>query len=192
MRRIGLLGGSFNPAHGGHLHISALALDILGLDGIWWLVSPGNPLKPPQDMAPFEERMESAKSVAEASGLSIHVSSLEREMGFRYSIDTLYELKRRHPKDHFVWIMGADNLIEVHRWKKWRTFFRTIPIAVFQRPAYSLRARAARAAKRFANAKKPPSRAKALAGMTPPAWIFPRTRRLFLSSTRIRQQQNKK
>ncbi|HEB79864.1 MAG TPA: nicotinate-nucleotide adenylyltransferase [Rhodospirillales bacterium] len=195
VKRIGLLGGSFNPAHGGHTHISQMALERLKLDEVWWLVSPGNPLKPPESMAPFAERLAAAEKVADASGKPIIVSDVERQMGFRYSVDTVSALKRRWPRDRFVWIMGADNLIQAHRWRKWRTFFKSVPIAVFPRPTYSLRANKAKAARRFASAKAPPSRAHALAGMAPPAWVFPRARLDAQSATRIRQSkkdQNKK
>jgi len=191
MRRIGLLGGSFNPAHGGHLHISKLALDLLRLDEVWWLVSPGNPLKSPEDMAPFAERMASAKAAVKDCKLPIIVSGIENEIGSRYSVDTLGELILRFADNRFVWLMGADNLILFHRWKKWRTFFRMVPIAVFPRPSYSSRARKAEAAIHFAEARAPGSRAGSLAEMTPPAWIFLRAGTDAESATRIRKRQKR-
>ncbi len=185
-QRIGLLGGSFNPAHAGHVHISRQALRHLELDQVWWLVSPHNPLKPEQGMAPFSERMASAKVAAGASGASILVTAIEDEMGTRYSVDTLAALKRRFPEHRFVWIMGADNLVQAHRWKDWRTFFKAVPIAVFARPPYSSRALRAKAARCFAADRRRQTRAGRLAGMKPPAWVFLRRRRHPASATRIR------
>lgn len=133
-RRIGLLGGSFNPAHGGHRRISIFALRALGLDEVWWLVSPGNPLKPAAEMAPLSARVAAA---AKQSGLApIRVSAIEAELGTRYTIDTLRALARRFPKNDFVWLMGADNLAEFHRWREWRAIAGTMPIAVIARPGY--------------------------------------------------------
>jgi nicotinate-nucleotide adenylyltransferase len=133
-RRIGLLGGSFNPAHGGHRRISLAALDALGLDEVWWLVSPGNPLKPVADMAPLATRVASGQSQARRA--PIRVTAIERELGTRYTIDTLRALQRRYPKIDFVWLMGSDNLAQFHRWRVWRGIARTMPIAVIARPGY--------------------------------------------------------
>lgn len=191
VRRIGLLGGSFNPAHSGHLHISRLALEFLRLDEVWWLVSPGNPLKPLEDMAPFAARMVSAQAVVKDCGLPVIVSGIENEIGARYTVHTLSELVRRFTEARFVWLMGADNLLQIHRWKKWRTLFRTVPIAVFPRPSYSLRAHTAKAAVHFAAARAPGSRAGELADMTPPAWIFLRTPSDAESATRIREKRKR-
>jgi nicotinate-nucleotide adenylyltransferase len=144
MKRIGLLGGSFNPAHRGHRHISLAAMRALGLHEIWWLVSPGNPLKEgASDMAPFEARLASARRMARGTG--IRVSDFEARAGTRYTVDTLRELLRRYPRDRFVWVMGADGLTDFHRWKNWRRLAETVPIAVIARPGYDGRARAARA-----------------------------------------------
>ena len=137
-RRIGLLGGSFNPAHGGHRRISLFALRALGLDEVWWLVSPGNPLKPAAGMAPLAARMRSA--MAQARRAPIRVTAIERQLGTRYTIDTLAALRRRYPSREFVWLMGADNLAQFHRWKDWRGIARTMPIAVVARPGYDARA----------------------------------------------------
>ncbi len=133
-RRVGLLGGSFNPAHRGHRRISLFALRALALDEIWWLVSPGNPLKPSAGMAPLAVRMRSA--MAAARHAPIRVTAIERELGTRYTVDTLRALRRRFPKRDFIWLMGSDNLAQFHRWRDWRTIARTMPIAVIARPGY--------------------------------------------------------
>ena len=130
----GLLGGSFNPAHGGHRAISLAALAALGLDDVWWLVSPGNPLKPTQGMAPLAARVANAQKVARKA--PIRVTAIERELGTRYTVDTLRALQRRYPKRRFVWLMGADNLAEFDRWRDWRGIARAMPIAVIARPGY--------------------------------------------------------
>ncbi|MFO1255142.1 MAG: nicotinate-nucleotide adenylyltransferase [Sphingomonadaceae bacterium] len=132
--KVGLLGGSFNPAHGGHRRISQFALDALGLDEVWWLVSPGNPLKPKDGMAPLAVRLASA--VKRAKGARIRPTAIERELGTRYTVDTLARLARRYPKVRFVWLMGSDNLAQFHRWKDWRRIARAMPIAVIARPGY--------------------------------------------------------
>ena len=131
----GLLGGSFNPAHGGHRRISLFAAEALGLDAVWWLVSPGNPLKPSEGMAPLRARLASAR--AQARRARIIPTAIEAELGTRYTIDTLRALQGRYPKRRFVWLMGADNLAQFHRWKDWRAIARTMPIAVIARPGYS-------------------------------------------------------
>lgn len=133
--RTGLLGGSFNPAHGGHRRITRFAMDALGLDEAWWLVSPGNPLKAKKGMAPLPARLKSAQ--AQARGLPITATAIERELGTRYTADTLQALVRRYPKREFVWLMGSDNLAQFHLWRKWRTIARTMPIAVIARPGYN-------------------------------------------------------
>lgn len=132
--RTGLLGGSFNPAHGGHRRITRFAIDALGLDEAWWLVSPGNPLKPRQGMAPLGARLKSAQRQAQLA--PIVPTAIERELGTRYTADTLRALIRRYPKREFVWIMGADNLAQFHRWRDWRSIARMMPIAVVARPGY--------------------------------------------------------
>lgn len=133
-KRIGLLGGSFNPAHGGHRRVSLFALDALGLDEIWWLVSPGNPLKPKKGMAPLAARLASAARMARRA--PIRATAIERELGTRYTVDTLRALQRRYPKHDFLWLMGSDNLAQFHRWRDWRGIARTMPIAVIARPGY--------------------------------------------------------
>jgi nicotinate-nucleotide adenylyltransferase len=134
MTRIGLLGGSFNPAHRAHRRISLAARDALGLDEIWWLVSPGNPLKPAKGMAPLADRFASALEMARRA--PIRVTAIERELGTVYTADTLSSLVRRYPQHRFIWLMGADNLGQLHRWRDWRNMSRTMPIAVATRPGY--------------------------------------------------------
>jgi nicotinate-nucleotide adenylyltransferase len=133
-RTIGLLGGSFNPAHAAHRRISLYALAALGLDEVWWLVSPGNVLKPVEGMAGLTTRVAAARRVARRA--PIRVSAIEAEMGTRYTVDTLARLQRRFPKIRFIWLMGADNLAQFHRWRDWRRIARLMPIAVIARPGY--------------------------------------------------------
>lgn len=136
--RTGLLGGSFNPAHGGHRRVTLFAMRALALDETWWLVSPGNPLKPKAGMAPLRARFASA--VRQARRAPIRVTALEREFGTRFTVDTLARIRRRWPRRRFVWLMGSDNLAQFHRWKHWRAIARAMPIAVIARPGYDRRA----------------------------------------------------
>jgi nicotinate-nucleotide adenylyltransferase len=131
----GLLGGSFNPAHGGHRRITRFTIDALALDEAWWLVSPGNPLKPRKGMAPLSARLKSAQ--VQARRAPIVPTAIEQELGTRYTLDTLRKLKLRYPKRQFIWLMGSDNLAQFHRWKDWREIARTMPIAVIARPGYN-------------------------------------------------------
>ncbi|MBU2033014.1 MAG: nicotinate-nucleotide adenylyltransferase [Alphaproteobacteria bacterium] len=133
-KRVGLLGGSFNPAHGGHRRISLFAREALGLDEVWWLVSPGNPLKPSEGMAPLAARFESAR--LQARRAPIRVTAIERQLATRYTVDTLAALRRRYRKIDFCWLMGSDNLAQFHRWRDWRGVARSMPIAVIARPGY--------------------------------------------------------
>ena len=139
--RTGILGGSFNPAHRGHRAISLAAIDALGLDEMWWLVSPGNPLKPVQGMAPLATRLASARRMSRRA--PIRATDIEARLGTRYTVDTLAALVRRYPKRRFVWIMGDDNLAQFDRWRQWRRIARIVPIAVVARPGYGRPARAA-------------------------------------------------
>jgi nicotinate-nucleotide adenylyltransferase len=141
--RTGLLGGSFNPAHGGHRRISAAAIAALRLDEMWWLVSPGNPLKADAGMAPLAARFDSARRAARH--LPIRVTAVERELGSPYTVDTIRALVLRYPHRRFVWIMGGDNLVQFHRWREWRRIAQMVPIAVVSRPGYDGPAHAARA-----------------------------------------------
>ena len=132
--KTGLLGGSFNPAHGGHRRITLFAMAALGLDEAWWLVSPGNPLKPAAGMAPLDRRFTSATALARRA--PICVTAIERDFGTRFTAETVRRLQRRYPKRRFVWLMGADNLAQFHRWRDWRGLARAVPIAVIARPGY--------------------------------------------------------
>jgi nicotinate-nucleotide adenylyltransferase len=170
MRRIGLLGGSFNPAHGGHRHISLIALKRLRLDELWWLVSPQNPLKPTAGMAPLAERVARARGVARHP--RIRVTDIETRLRTRYTADTLAALVRRFPRCRFVWLMGADNLAQIHRWDRWTRIFSLMPIAVFGRPAYSLAALASKAARRYRGCRQPAANAGVLGDAGAPAWVF--------------------
>ena len=184
------MGGSFNPAHGGHLHISPLALKLLDLDQIWWLVSPQNPLKPVDGMAPFAVRLEGARRIAEADRRIVVTDLESRLRSSRYTADTLKALRRRFPRLRFVWLMGGDNLVQIPKWERWPDIFRTVPIAVFDRPSYSLKALSGLAAKRFARYRVPASDERRLAEMEPPAWVFFHTRLDDRSATRIRSERN--
>ena len=185
MRRIGLLGGSFNPAHAGHLAISLEAIKQLRLDQVWWLVASQNPLKRESEMADFGERMASAEAlVAGHPGLA--VTDLEQRLGTSYSIDTVRWLKRRC-RARFVWLMGADNLAQLPYWRGWRQLVELVPIAVVDREPYSYRALAGRMAQRYAARRRAEGDAPRLAEAPPPAWVYLRLRRQKASSTAIRQ-----
>ena len=186
-RRIGLLGGSFNPAHGGHLHISRLALKRLDLDEVWWLVSPQNPLKPAAGMMPFAKRMRLAREVA-GIDRRIRVTDIEASFPSSYTADTLKSLRQRFPRARFVWLMGGDNLAQLPYWKRWQDIFCTVPVAVFDRPRSALKALAGVAAQRFAHARIPISAARRLAPMAPPAWVFFHTPLDPRSATQIRAE----
>lgn len=168
--RIGLLGGSFNPAHEGHRHVAELARRRLRLDQVWLLVSPGNPLKPVADMAPLAVRLASARHIAD--GRRIVATAIEATLGTRYTADTLRALRRRFPRARFVWLMGADNLEQLPRWRRWRAIAATMPFAVVPRPTYNHRALASRAALGLRGSRRMARLAPALAGMAPPAWVF--------------------
>lgn len=184
--RIGLLGGSFNPAHQGHLAISRQALKRLGLDRVWWLVSPQNPLKPADETADLEKRLASARAMDDHPRLV--VSDLEREIGTRYTVDTIDWLTKRR-RDRFVWLIGADNLVQLPQWRRWRRLVRSVPIAVFDREPYSYLALAGRMARAYAGRRLVERRAPVLAESPPPAWVYLRLRRHQVSSTAIRQEQ---
>jgi nicotinate-nucleotide adenylyltransferase len=167
------------------LHLSRIALHRLELDAVWWLVSPQNPLKPVAGMASFALRLEQARRVA-AAHRRILVSDLESGLKSRYTADTLSALRRRFPRLRFVWLMGSDNLLQLRRWERWTEIFRTVPIAVFDRASYSLRALAELPARRFADWRLPPAAARRLAETPPPAWIFFHSPLHPASATRIR------
>jgi len=184
-KRIGLLGGSFNPAHGGHRAISLFAIRALGLDELWWLVSPGNPLKDPAGMAPLEARLASARRLARGS--VIRPTAIEAKLGTRYTVDTLKSLKRLHPDHKFIWLMGADNLLQFDRWKSWREIARTLPIAVVARPGYSHAARAAPAMGWLRRFVRPAGQTRKWTEWRQPALVFLRFVPDPRSATRIRQ-----
>lgn len=184
IRRVGLLGGSFNPAHEGHLHISRLALSRLGLHEVWWLVSPQNPLKPVHGMAPLPIRLADARQLAR--GAPIWASDLEAVLGTRYTTDTLSALAAAFPHTRFVWLMGADLMIQLPRWKRWRCIFETLPVAVFDRDSYSAQALSGEAAKAFERNRVASAQAVRLPLMRPPAWTFFETPVLPVSATEIR------
>lgn len=183
-RRVGLLGGSFNPAHAGHRHISLEALKRLDLDEIWWLVAPQNPLKPARGMAPFQKRLEAAAKLA--ADRRIRVLNLEAQLGTLYTADTLDALRRRFPRTRFVWLMGADNLAQIRHWRRWTDIFDRVPIAVFARPTYCLKGLAELAAKRYAHQRAAPEAARRLAELAPPVWAFLPIRLDTSSATDIR------
>ena len=183
--RIGIYGGSFNPPHAGHRHVSLLALRRLRLDRIWWVVTPGNPLKDHGELAPLAERVAQARRIA--SHPAIAVTSFEEAIGARFTVDTLTYLRRRFPAVRFVWIMGADNLPGFHRWRGWRAIARLMPIAVVDRPGFTLRAPHARAAGWLARYRVDEAEAPRLADRRPPAWLFLHGPRSTLSSTLLRR-----
>lgn len=182
---VGLLGGSFNPAHEGHRHIAELALKRLALDEVWWLVSPQNPLKPNRDMAALAARQASARR--HAAHPRMRVTNVENALETRYTADTLTALRRRFPRVRFVWLMGADNLAQIARWERWSLIFHTMPIAVFARLPYSTKALASKAAHRFSRFRRPSRHAARLARDDPPAWVFLHTRLHPASASAIRR-----
>lgn len=182
--RIGLYGGSFNPAHLGHRHVTTTALRRLGLDRVWWLVSPGNPLKSRDGLAPLDSRC--AQAMAIAHHPHIAVTGFEAGIGARFTVQTLRYLVRRRPGVRFVWIMGADSLGTFHRWKDFSEIARLVPIAVIDRPGSTMAPLSARAARILARTRLPEGAAAALAARPAPAWVFLHGPRSALSSTRIR------
>jgi nicotinate-nucleotide adenylyltransferase len=182
--RIGLLGGSFNPPHDAHRAISLFAMKRLKLDRVWWLVTPGNPLKEGGGLRDLEQRTEAARRMARDP--RIDVSCLESVIGTRYTVDTINYLSRRLSGLRLVWIMGADNLAQFHRWQNWRRIASEVPIAVIDRPPQSFRALAAPAAQAMARYRLPENQADQLADRRAPAWVFLTGMKLNLSSTGLR------
>lgn len=183
--RVGLYGGSFNPAHEGHAHVAETALARLGLDRVIWLVSPQNPLKrrQPADLA---GRMAAVRAIAR--GPSMIVSDLEARIGSAYTVDVIRVLKARFPGVKFVWVMGADNLAGFHHWRGWTGIMRLVPVAVVARPGYVLAGGLSAAARRFAHARRPAAAAARLAEAKPPAWVYLTAPLKFISSTALRRQ----
>lgn len=184
MALIGLLGGSFNPAHRAHRGMSLAAMETLGLDEVWWLVSPGNPLKPAAGMAPYAARLASAREMARRS--RIRVSDFEASAGTRYTVDTIEALKERWPNHQFIWLMGEDIVSEFHLWKDWRRLAEMVPIAVMSRPGYDDDARTARAMGWLGRFVHPPAMARDWMNWSAPAIIFLRLPPDQTSATRLR------
>ncbi|TFL18450.1 nicotinate-nucleotide adenylyltransferase [Jannaschia formosa] len=180
---VGLLGGSFDPAHAGHVHITREALRRFGLDRVWWLVSPGNPLKA-RGPAPLVQRMEHARRVMRHP--RVVVTDIEARLGMRYTAQTIRALRRRYPGVRFVWLMGADNLAQLHRWDDWRSIVEAVPIGVLARPGDRLAARMSPAARVYRQHRVPAAMAHRLGRMTPPAWAFVNVPMHAASSTAIR------
>ncbi|MFG5383683.1 nicotinate-nucleotide adenylyltransferase [Yoonia sp. R2-816] len=180
---IGLLGGSFDPPHAGHVHITKAALKRFGLDHVWWLVSPGNPLKA-DGPAPLVQRMQAARAMMRHP--RVRVTDLEARLGTRYTAQTLAALRMRYPGVRFVWLMGADNLAQFHRWQDWRWIMETVPIGVLARPGDRISARVSKAARVYARAKLPKQAAHVLGRKAAPAWSFVNLPLSDQSSTAIR------
>ena len=180
---IGLLGGSFDPAHEGHVHITREALKRFGLDQVWWLVTPGNPLKS-KGPAPLADRVARARRIMQHP--SVHITDIEVRLGTRYTAETLAALTRRYPGVRFVWLMGADNLTQLHQWQDWRGLVQTVPIGVLARPGDRISARMSRAARRFRSSRLSGRAAGLLGRAQAPAWSFVNVPMRALSSTAIR------
>jgi nicotinate-nucleotide adenylyltransferase len=183
---IGLLGGSFNPPHAAHRMISEVALKRLGLDKVWWIVSPGNPLKKRSDTAPLPQRLVLCREVAKNP--HIVVTDFEADLQAPYTASTLAFLRMRSPLVRYVWIMGADNLATFDRWQRWREIFTMVPIVVVDRPGWRLKALASKAARAFAAARLPESKAAGLAHRPAPAWTFLTGPLSRMSSTALRSK----
>jgi nicotinate-nucleotide adenylyltransferase len=181
-RRIGLLGGSFNPAHDGHLHVAETALRRLRLDAVWWIVARGNPLK--SDHGSFEERIASARTIARSPAM--HVTDIERQLSLTYTIDTLQALRKAEPEAHFVWLMGADSAATFHLWKDWEDIAGAVPIAIVSRPGTRL-SRSLPFTRQFADARLPERDARNLPDCAAPAWVYLRGPGNPLSSTALRR-----
>lgn len=181
--RIGLLGGSFDPPHAGHLHLSREALKRFGLDRVVWLVSPGNPLKP-NPPASLEDRMAAARAIVDHPRIT--VSDFEARAGTRYTAETLARLRHLFPRVRFTWLMGADNLAQFHRWDNWQGILQSVPVGVLARPGLRMAARLSPAARIFGAAQIPAYASPRLAGAPAPAWCFVNMPMTDLSSTAIR------
>lgn len=190
-KKIGLLGGSFNPAHEAHLEISLMALDRLELDAVWWLVSPQNPLKSDKDMASLADRMANAQAMTQtmADHKRIFVTDLESCLGTIYTVDTLEKITDLLPDSRFVWLMGADNLAQFSQWKDWKKIARIVAFAIFDRPGYSSAVNMSEAAAFFRDHQIPETQAAKLSIMKAPAWTFIRDIQNSLSSTEIRRKE---
>ncbi len=180
---IGLLGGSFDPPHAGHVHISREALRRFGLDRVWWLVSPGNPLKQ-RGPQPLARRMAACRALLDHPRIA--VSDIEAQIGTRYTAETLAALRRLRPGVRFVWLMGADNLAQLDQWQDWRDIVEGVPLGVLARPGQRISARMSKPARIFRAARLPGRQSQALARARPPAWCFVNVPMTALSSTALR------
>jgi len=186
-QRIGIMGGSFNPPHAGHLAVSETALRRLKLDRLWWVVTPANPLKPPGGLPPLAERLAACRRLARNP--RIEITGFEAGLGSPYTALTVGFLRGRFPRVRFVWVMGADNLASFHRWQEWRRIAACMPIAVVDRPGWRLKALASPAGRALQTRRRPESMAGSLARQRPPAWTYLGTRLSTLSSSEIRGRQ---
>lgn len=180
---IGLFGGSFDPPHAGHVHLTRRALTAFGLDRVWWLITPGNPLKA-EGPAPLQRRMAAARTLMRHP--RVEVTALEADLGTRYTAETLRAIRAAYPGVRFTWLMGSDNLATVHLWEDWETIFATVPVGVIARPGDAPSARLARAARRFRAARLPAGRSHLLARAEPPAWCYLPGPQVEMSSSAIR------
>lgn len=187
--RIGLLGGSFDPAHAGHVHITENALSRFGLDRVWWLVSPGNPLKT-QGPAPLDARIGKARQLMRHP--RVDVTDIEAQLGTRLTVDTIAALQRQCPEVHFVWLMGSDNLVQFDQWDRWDEIAQRIPLGVLARPGSRLAARKSRTARILRRWRLPETNARLLPVMNTPAWMLVNLPMSHLSSTLIRQEHRPK
>ncbi len=183
--RVGLLGGSFNPAHQGHLHVAQTALRALRLDQVWLLVSPGNPLKPAAGMGALAARLQAARGIAD--GRRVIATDIERHLRTRYTLDTVRALRRLFPRVRFVWLMGADNLTQLPRWRRWMDIVRAVPFAVLPRPTYTRAALASQAARRLSHLRRPAREGHGLADREAPAWVYVGGRQNTMSATALRK-----
>ena len=183
-QRVGIMGGTFNPPHAGHMMVARTALQRLGLDQLWWVVTPGNPLKINGGLPPLAARVAQVQELARDPRM--RVTGFEHELGSTFTVDSLAFLRRRHPGVHFVWVMGADGLASFHRWRDWRRIAQLMPMAVVDRPGYRLRALASPAARALVRVRQRESGALGLSLRAPPAWCLLTTRLSALSSTDLR------
>lgn len=180
---IGLFGGSFNPAHGGHRHVAMSGLRELALDQVWWMVSPQNPLKPEQPPADVRAKTIDALNLPRA----MKVSFIEQELGTQYTVDLLRMLRQRHPNTQFVYLLGSDNLLQFPQWRQWRDILALVPVAVIARPGENIRSRLGQVARQYAHARLPEHQAHRLKDQTAPCWTYLTLPMNPLSSTAIRR-----
>lgn len=185
-QRVGVMGGSFNPPHAGHLVVAASALKRLGLDQLWWVVTPGNPLKSHGGLPPLEQRLELCRRIARHPRM--RVTGFEAALGTAYTADTLAFLVARYPGVRWIWVMGADNLASFHRWQHWRRIASLLPLAVVDRPGFRLKAVASKAARTFGRGRLDEARAGGLWRRRPPGWTLLSTRLSMASSTELRSK----